>query len=394
MTRISAARRWLTVTQATAILVVISTGVASAAAQAPAPGQARKTIRPPVAYVANSASNTVTPVNTVTNSPGAPISVGNGPVAVAVTPSGKTAYIANETDSTVTPINTATNKAGRAISSGEMLYPQDMAITPNGATAYVGDNGNDWVTPISTSTNKAGKPIDVGCLTTSIVVTPNSKTAYALCGLNSSVGQVVPIKVATGKLGAPVNIGGGYPAAMAVSPSGKTLYVTDSSADSVIPVSTSTNTAGPAITVGADPDAIAVTSGGTAYVVSGTAGTVTPINTADNQPGTAITVGPGASTIAVTPNGEGAFVLVTNPVTGGWSVVPVDLVTGTTGTPITPVYPQLYPKAMAITPNGATLYIVYYSGGANGVQAIGVKHDTYEASIAVGASPLAIGIAP
>ena len=37
----------------------------------------------------------------------------------------------------MTPINTATNKAGQAITVGQQRSPIAIAITPNGKTAYV-----------------------------------------------------------------------------------------------------------------------------------------------------------------------------------------------------------------------------------------------------------------
>jgi DNA-binding beta-propeller fold protein YncE len=40
----------------------------------------------------------------------------------------------------VTPISTATNKAGKAIKVGES--PVAIAITPNGKTAYVASTGS------------------------------------------------------------------------------------------------------------------------------------------------------------------------------------------------------------------------------------------------------------
>ena len=66
---------------------------------------------------------TVTPIDTATNTPGEPIDVGNGPLAIAITPDGRTIYAANTEDAergsgTVTPIDTATNAAGPPIPVG------------------------------------------------------------------------------------------------------------------------------------------------------------------------------------------------------------------------------------------------------------------------------------
>ena len=46
---------------------------------------------PVTAYVANASSDTVTPIDTATNTALAQITVGNGPAAIAITPNGKTA---------------------------------------------------------------------------------------------------------------------------------------------------------------------------------------------------------------------------------------------------------------------------------------------------------------
>src|SRR5471030_1108809 len=58
----------------------------------------------PIAYVANSVDNTVTPIDTATNTAGTPIPVGQDPLGIAVTPNGATVYVTNRLSSTVTPI--------------------------------------------------------------------------------------------------------------------------------------------------------------------------------------------------------------------------------------------------------------------------------------------------
>ena len=53
--------------------------------------------------MADSGSNTVTPITTATNTAGAPIAVEN-PTGIAITPDGTTAYVANASSDSVTPI--------------------------------------------------------------------------------------------------------------------------------------------------------------------------------------------------------------------------------------------------------------------------------------------------
>ena len=105
------------------VLVIAAAAGLGAAGPASHAAAGTTTARPPTAYVVNSDSGTVTPITTATNTPGRPIRVGEGPLAIAVTPNGKTAYVANEGTGhvdahTVTPIQTATNKAGRGIPIG------------------------------------------------------------------------------------------------------------------------------------------------------------------------------------------------------------------------------------------------------------------------------------
>ena len=70
----------------------------------------------------------------------------------------------------------------------------------------------------------------------------------------------------------------------------------------VTPITIATNKAGPAIRVGTDPENIAITPDGrTVYVTNYDSGTVTPISTATNKPGHAIRTGTRPFAIAITP---------------------------------------------------------------------------------------------
>jgi YVTN family beta-propeller protein len=88
------------------------------------------------AYVPNRGDKTVTPINTATNTPGTPIASGSGPIAVAITPDGRTAYVTNDISAgTVTPINTATNTPGATIPVGS--NPFTVAVTPDQSPSAV-----------------------------------------------------------------------------------------------------------------------------------------------------------------------------------------------------------------------------------------------------------------
>src|SRR5713226_5668332 len=114
MTRIHIVRGLVAAAAGAALTSVGVAGAASATPQDPAAGAAARSSsaadwgRYGTAYVVNTNSDTVTPIRTATNTTGDPIATGTYPVAIAITPNGRTAYVTNEASDTVTRIRTAT----------------------------------------------------------------------------------------------------------------------------------------------------------------------------------------------------------------------------------------------------------------------------------------------
>jgi DNA-binding beta-propeller fold protein YncE len=212
-------------------------------------------------------------------------------------------------------------------------------------------------------------------------------TAYALS--NGPAGAVTPIRTATNKAGPAIPIGN-YPGLIAITPNGKTAYVSSNSG--LTPVRTATGTAGPAITVGDDINYIAFTPDGkTAYVAVDAVGDtgIVPVRTATNTPGPTIPLA-GAGTIAITPDGKTAYVSTNS------GVVPVRTATNKPG----PAIPVADPGAIAITPDGKAVYVASYSNDDNGVTQYGTVTpiptgtNTPGPAIHVGLAPVAIAITP
>jgi len=126
------------------------------------------------AYAASQSSSTVitvTPINLTASTAGKPINLGGKPeptnyygepLAIAITPDGKTAYLANGASSTVTPINLATNTPGKPINLGGKPGADAIAISPDGTTAYVANQPSSTVTPIDLAAGTPEKPIKIG----------------------------------------------------------------------------------------------------------------------------------------------------------------------------------------------------------------------------------------
>ncbi len=127
----------------------------------------------------------VTPINTATNTAGTPIPVGTNPGSIAITPNGLTAYVASfgcvppppgvpprvnpclgpADDNIVTPINLVTNTPGATITVG--LVPTGIAITPDQAP----------VAHLSVTPAEPGQPTDFDA--SASTVTLGTITTYA-----------------------------------------------------------------------------------------------------------------------------------------------------------------------------------------------------------------------
>jgi YVTN family beta-propeller protein len=90
------------------------------------------------AYIANNISDTVSVIDTESNTVTATIPVGAAPLGVAVTPDGNSVYVTNISASTVSVIDTATNTVSATIPVGFSGAPKGVAVTPDGSKVYVG----------------------------------------------------------------------------------------------------------------------------------------------------------------------------------------------------------------------------------------------------------------
>jgi YVTN family beta-propeller protein len=132
------------------------------------------------AVVANSGSNSISVLNLVNNSLVFNVTVGNHPVALAVSSNGSTAYVANYTDSTVTQVNLTTGTATTTVAVGGK--PTSVALTSAG-TLWVGGGG--FLTEINTGTMSVAATEPV-----------TGKSIIAL-GFSNSVNQLVATSVDT-----------------------------------------------------------------------------------------------------------------------------------------------------------------------------------------------------
>ena len=153
---------------------------------APAPTRAQN------AYITNSSSNTVSVIDTATNTVSATIPVGVVPIAVAVTPDGSKVYVTNTNSFTVSVIDTATNTVSATIPLGP--FPEGVAVSPDGTKVYVAVFFNT-VSVIDTATNTVSATVPVGVEPIGVAVTPDGGKVYVTN--TAGVGDVSVIDTAT-----------------------------------------------------------------------------------------------------------------------------------------------------------------------------------------------------
>jgi YVTN family beta-propeller protein len=197
----------------------------------------------PFAYVANFDSNTVSVIDTATNKVvGKPITVGTGPLRVAVTPDGTHVYVTNVLSAKVSVVDTASNKVVDTIPVGP--NPTGVAVSPDGTRAYVSNVGNGTVSPVLRNGAFDG-----------FAVSPDGTRVYGVSEEDSNVVVIATANNAVVKT-IPVGI---RPEGVAVTPDGTHAYVTNFGANTVSVIATATNkVVGNGIPVGVNPVTVAV----------------------------------------------------------------------------------------------------------------------------------------
>jgi YVTN family beta-propeller protein len=253
-------------------------------------------------------------------------------------------------------------------------------------TVYVVNDSAGTVTPIRAATNTAGPAIKVGGHPLNIAITPNGKTAYVTANTT-----VTPVTTTTGAVGKAITVGE-MTQIIVITPNGKTVYAVSLASGTVTPISTRTNKAGPPIKIGAG-DLVITPNSKTAYAVAGPG--VIPFRTATNKLGTPIKVAGGGGEIAITPNGKTVYVL--NDMAG--LVTPIRTATNRPGRqirlPVNPSSSPWYTPGQVLilsTPDSKTVYAA--NATTNSVTPISTATNRAGKSIKVGMEPYSMAITP
>jgi YVTN family beta-propeller protein len=176
-----------------------------------------------IAYVANFFDNTVSVIDTTTNTVTATIPVGEEPAAVAFLPDGSRAYVINRSSfgiGTFTVIDTASSTVVATVDVPNVMAPMFSAVAPDGRTLYIPSFETQSVAVIDTATNTLRATIPVPVTgPTGTAVTPDGSRLY-VC---ANSGSVVVFDTATNaQIGdpIPITVGGAF-LNLLVTPDGK-----------------------------------------------------------------------------------------------------------------------------------------------------------------------------
>ena len=233
--------------------------------------------------------NAATPINLATGVFGTPVQVPGEADSITAAPNGQTVYVVsfNFGYSYLTAINTATNTEEYS----DHIYPNisASAISPDGATLWLSGNGS-YVFPLNLATGTQGAEITVPAYPTSLVMSPNGQTLFAVEG-----DGILPINLTTDAVGSLISVGiYGGPQLFAVAPNGQTGYVVGDG-NTVTPVNLVTDTVGTPISLAGLPNnegtqlvAMTVAPNGQMGYVLSQEGDVIPLNLATGAPGSPI----------------------------------------------------------------------------------------------------------
>lgn len=292
------------------------------------------------------------------------------------------AYITNSSDNTVSVINTATNTVTKTIPVGVGTQPFGVAVTSDGTTAYVTDGTSPFgVAVINTATNSVTATISVISLPPiGVAVTPDGSKAYVTYDVSNIVSV---IDTATKSVIAMISVGNN-PFGVAVTPDGGKVYVANYGSNAVSVINTATNTVLATIPVGALPLGVAVAPDGSkAYVTNADSDTVSVIDTTTNSMVTTIPVGTYPIGVAVAPNGKRIY--VTN-----FFADTVSVIDTATASVIATIPVGIDPEGIAITKNGSEVYVA--NRNSNSVSVIETATNSVAATVSVGSNPVAFGV--
>jgi YVTN family beta-propeller protein len=267
---------------------------------------------------------------------------------------------------------------------------QPSAGAGSGGAVAVVHRGPAVLTSQPLSGGGAGRTLRLPGSPDSMITTPDGTKAFLI---DSSHGQVIPVDLAHGTVGSPIQAGK-LPSDAQMSADGTTLYVTDNLGGAVIPIDTASGTPGPAQQLAQGVSSYVPAPTGSTAVVSFFNGSGQPGVISFYNPTTGL--GPAVLVGMNSPSGlfyspDGATVWVTEQGVGNLPgvVIPVDVRSHGVGKTIAVGHS---PGGAAMSSDGHLLVVTNSLDGS--VTVLDLVTRAAMATISVGAGPAQVQIAP
>lgn len=301
------------------------------------------------------------------------VQTGEGALGVAVT--NNRAYVVNGDDGTVSVVDTINRVKITDVAVGDL--PQGVVVTPDGKKVYVSNMGSNSISVIDTASNTVTSTIDLEDRSPQLMaISPNGRTLYVTTAVVDPEdenlvlsSQITKISTTTNRVTGSVRNVGLVPYAIAVSPNGSKIYVIseiESEGDyqsGVFVFSSYSGTARQIAGVGTQPESLIVSPDSTKlYVGDWDTGTISVVDTRNYQVIDSFTTAP-ETVDELAVNKDGTLLMVLNADTHA-----VDVYDTRTGdfellhsVPTNATTELNFPEA-ALSPDGMELY--FSSDGA------------------------------
>lgn len=241
-------------------------------------------------YLTNQLGNSVSVIDAASNTVAATIPLGSFPTSIAMHHTGAFAFVTTS-GANISVIDTATNTVVNGIT---VNFPVDLALSPNGDLGYVTHSSVvNGVTVINTATSSVVTNIPLPAdVTVSAAVSPNGAFVYVTCLSVATGSKLAVIDTATNNVVTIVPLPATFAPGVAFTPDGAFAWVANNGGgvccgggpapSSVSVIDTATHTEVARMPVGS-PNAIAVTPDGAfVYVTDISINSVLVMSTANN----------------------------------------------------------------------------------------------------------------